>query len=852
VALACIAALACSGSDRHTSVAPVPGPRPLAPPGLRLPDGAVPLAYDVRLDIDPASEIFAGEVTIEVRLDRPADHVWLHVAQLSVMSAQWSTKTAHGALEVSDLAGEQMRAFRFGRVLAAGTVTLKLAYTGWAGGDQEGLFRQRDGAWYVFSQGEAVFARRILPCFDEPRFKTPWRVTLIVPRPLVALSNMPEESTRVVPGNKKEVVFARTAHDMPSYLLAVAVGPFELVDAGTVGRHSVPVRVAVRAGQGKRAGIVAERLGAVVEAMERYLDEPLPLTKLDLVGVPRFFGAMENPGLITFHETILLGDPRREAFANYFTYIAAHELAHQWFGNALTPAWWDHLWLSEAMASWFGDKVVRQLRAYDDVPLRGALARREAIEADRTGAAKPLWRHVKTTEEADEGFDSIAYAKGQLVLGTFESFVGEEAFQARIRGYVRKHLGGVVASADLVAAIGGSLAPAFARYANKPGTPLVELTLRCSGDGSGGKAVLEARAVDSVPLCVRHGTGKAAQRRCKLVSGADELELGSGCPPWIHGNPDAAYYHTRWIGPAPRGPSPRLLDLDPASRVVAGDDLAAAIHRGELSAATVLAELRAFTDSRDPYAQLGAAAIARAFDGVVDDAARPAWATWLAARFAERLAPDKKPLPAETEVTQALMTFVPPERFATAITRRSYDVLDRVLPDATGELPATLVALAAVHGGDRLFDRIASRARLLRDPEVRASWLATLGEFPAAQLPRALDLVVKGDLDPAVVWPAVVRYLARGTTRTAAWRLVKRRLDVIVRRMGTEAADVIDATATLCDASLRGEVADAFAPHVATITNGPERLARTLQAIDACIARRSVLGDVGAALAAAR
>jgi alanyl aminopeptidase len=843
-AFACAATLACSGPARTAK-------RPtadigLAPPGLRLPDTIVPVAYDLHLDIAPEIEIFQGEVAIEVRILAPTDHVWLHADHLAISKATWDG----GALTRATVPGEQMIAFRFGRVVEPGTVTLHFTFSGDTNGDQEGLFRQRANGWYVYSQGEAVFTRRITPCFDEPRFKTPWRVTLVVPKREVALANMPEVKTSVVE-SKKEIVFAPTP-PMPSYLLAIAVGPFELVDAGVVGRNKIPVRVAVPAGRAKRAGVVAARLPALVDAIEQYMDEPLPLAKLDLVVVPEFFGAMENPGLITFDEPIVIGDPKRESFANYFTFIAAHELSHQWFGNRITPAWWDDLWISEAFASWLGDKMVRGLHAYDDPSLRYALARREALDADREQGAKPLWRHVTTTAGADEGFDSIAYSKGQVVLSSIEAYVGADRFRTWVRSYLREHTDEVVTTdailASFATALGADVAAALKRYLSQPGTPVVELALRCDAK----PALVASTRGGVVPFCVAYGNGTTTTRACALVGASTELALGATCPSWVRANPDGASVHTRWTTNGPRGPSPPIADLDPLARIVAGDDLAASVRAGRLTAAAVVPELRALAGAGDAYAELGALSIARAIDPLVDDATRPAWVKWLGVRFSTRLAAEKKPpATAESEVVQALLGIVPAESFAPAVTRRAYAILDRTLPDMSGPMTPALVRLAAIHGGDRLFDRIATRARLLRNDDARDTWLESLGEFSTAQIQKAIALVTGPELPVDEAWGAVDRYLERPATQTVAWRAVKAALPAILRRMSaTEAAQVIDSTSHLCDKAARDEVAATFAGTTKRIDGGDAHLATALAAIDRCITLRGNLGNVAAALSA--
>jgi alanyl aminopeptidase len=143
-ALACATPLACSG-PAHTVKRPS-ADIGLAPPGLRLPATIVPVSYDLHLDIAPDAEIFQGEVAIEVRIVTPTDHVWLHADRLAISNATWDG----GALTRADVPGEQMVAFRFGRVVAPGSVTLHFTFSGDTNGDQEGLFRQRAGGWYVF------------------------------------------------------------------------------------------------------------------------------------------------------------------------------------------------------------------------------------------------------------------------------------------------------------------------------------------------------------------------------------------------------------------------------------------------------------------------------------------------------------------------------------------------------------------------------------------------------------------------------------------------------------------------------------------------------------------------------
>src|SRR5262249_330801 len=157
------------------------------------------------------------------------------------------------------------------------------------------------------------------------------------------------------------VRFAETK-PLPSYLVAFAVGPFGVVDAGKVGQ--APVRVITPRGKEPWARFAKESTGPVLALLEKYFGSPYPYEKLDVTALPPFGGAMENPGLITFRQSLILSRPDQEStgFRRAYASVAAHELAHQWFGDLVTTAWWDDLWLNEAFATWMTPKTMEQYR----------------------------------------------------------------------------------------------------------------------------------------------------------------------------------------------------------------------------------------------------------------------------------------------------------------------------------------------------------------------------------------------------------------------------------------------------------------------------------------------------------
>jgi len=816
--------------------------RPTAP-GLRLPDTATPLAYDLRLELDPDRESFRGTVEIRIRLRRPSDHVWLHVVELEIASASFRAGPRNGALAPLDIRNpDGMEAFGFGATLPEGELTLVFDYTGHFSRNDEGLFRQQAGGrWFLYSQAESMFARRILPCFDEPGWKPAWRVTLIVPGKQVALGNGPLVSDTLLADGRREIKLAEIA-PMPSYLLAVAVGPFVLVEAGRLGRARVPVRIAVAPGDERRVGIVAAKLPAVVEALERYVDQPLPWPKLDLVAVPRFFGAMENIGLVTFQSSILVGDPKSPARARRFIRFAAHELAHQWFGNVVTPAWWDDLWLSEGLSTWLGEKVSDELGGHDDRVLRGQLARLHALGADDAPDPRPLRRAITSTDDVDDRFDAISYEKGGAVLEMFERFVGTDAFRDAIRGYLRTRANASATAADFLAALGAvapnTVAP-FRAYLQRPGVPVVEIALRCAGATPA--IELHSRDGTGVPVCVRHAKGTGSARTCGIAGDRERISLGE-CPSWLIANAGGDGYY-RVATPTAGSQAP----MTPTEQLAYADDVAAALLRGELAAGEVLRELRALA-SRDQVSQLAALEIAEAIDPLVDDVTRPAWSRWLAARFANRIGKAAMlgaRTPVELQLRDRLAQLIGADRFEAATASASRTIVERAFANDHAP-PEYLLAIAAPRGGKLLFDRIVARAAAA--PDERQAWLLeALGAFGPDLAPRLVELVGDPRFKPGRVWPAVAAMLSRPQTRSAAWRAVRARLPQIVAQFAaSELPQVIEPLGSLCDATSRGEVALSFGANADDLLAAV--LMRTLASIDRCVLHHTRLGGLAAAL----
>ena len=483
LALAAVIALVLVAAEAVAqSAAPVPG--------LRLPRDVAPLTYDAKLRIDPGSDIFSGTIEIKVRVLEPVDLVWLNAKNLTIREARAVIPgPQEEAVAASTVPGnDNVIGLQFAKVLPAGEVRLWISYTGTIESvGAVGLFRQQEaGEWYAVTQFEPLDARRVFPSFDEPDRKAEWKLTLEVPAAMRAFSNMPVEGERAIATEWREVSFQRTP-PLPTYLIAFAVGAFDVRDGGKAGQNRTPISIITPKGRAAEAAYAAANTGAILAATEKYFGLPYPFPKLDLLAYPKstFGSAMENPGLITYTAQVLLARPDEMSpiFEQRFVGYTAHEIAHMWFGDYVTMAWWNDLWLNESFASWMASVITAELRP--DWPRAGWRSRQrsKAMEFDRLSSARRIRQPVTEYGEVRAAFDSITYAKGESILAMFEQWLGPEKFREGVRRYMAKFAWGNATAEDFFAALAatdGALVPAFQGFVERAGVPLLRVGLDCS------------------------------------------------------------------------------------------------------------------------------------------------------------------------------------------------------------------------------------------------------------------------------------------------------------------------------------------------------------------------------------
>ena len=464
---------------------------------FRLPTNVRPVRYKLTLTPDLERFTFAGEVSIEIDVVEATDSVTLNAADLEIAVAELTLEDG-AELPATVVIDEETEraAFQVGRILGPGKATLRIRFTGTLNDQLRGFYRSRyegpDGETrhLATTQFEATDARRAFPCWDEPAVKATFRVTLVVPSDLVAISNQPLESEAPAEGGRKALRFAESPR-MSTYLLAFLVGDLASVEAE--GPNGTTVRVWATRGKEQQGRFALEHSVKLLEYFNDYFGIPYPLPKMDHIAVPDFAaGAMENWGAITYREVALLFDPENSAAGTRqrILEIVSHEMAHMWFGDLVTMEWWDDLWLNESFASWMGDKAVDQL--YPEWNMWTQFVFQDTntgLSLDGLKNSHPIEVEVNDPAEIREMFDAISYSKGGATLRMLEDFLGPETFRRGLRRYIDRHKYGNARTEHLWDALeeasGKPVTAIMDTWIKQTGFPVLEVETISSGPETG-------------------------------------------------------------------------------------------------------------------------------------------------------------------------------------------------------------------------------------------------------------------------------------------------------------------------------------------------------------------------------
>lgn len=822
-------------------------------PTLRLTEGR-PLSYEVFLTVDPAKPDFSGEVRMTVDLGEARNSLLINSQGLVVTEALLEQGESHQRVTARQK-DEESLLLRWPKKVQ-GEQTIRIKYTGKLD-DQEtqGLFRQKEGDhWYLLSQFEDVDAREAFPCFDQPEFKTLWTLHITAPAGLAVFSNGPVQGVEEAAG-MQTLHFAPTP-PLPTYLVALAVGPFEVIDAGKAGKNQVPIRIAVPKGRGADASWAVQSTGPLLEAMEKWTDYPFPYEKLDVVTIPLpvAFGAMENAGMITMSQNLTVVKPEDENlfFRRSYAEVMAHELAHQWFGDLVTPVWWNDIWLNESFASWFGTKMVDQLWPEWHMDMDRVGSRSWVMGQDVLKSARQVRQPVESYADIREAFDAITYTKGQAVLEMVESWVGPQ-FQTGVQSYLKKYANKNADYNDFVSEItksaGRPTEPIFRSFIEQPGLPLVDMTLSCDGSArlelATSRLLGEERNTEqawSLPFCMRM---EGREDFCVVLDQPQQTIPLDHCPAWVVPNAHATGYYRV------NHDVEKVLRDAPLSRVERLNvlrDAEAMVEAGLAEPGPILALLPSLLARAEPEltgATLGI--VAGLDDQLVPADLRPNYAAFIRKHYGP-LATEVSFVPKPTDDTltrdlrPGLMELVGDIGEEATILSEARRLADQWLADRTGvepEVVGVVLRMAASHGDAALFARMKEEALKEQDRRRRGRILDAMGNFrDPALVEQGLVFALSKQLDIREAFGLFFGPLGDPIARQVLWDYVRTHMDDIEPQVPAIARSYIPYLGSaFCDATHRAEVESFFAPQVKRWPGGGRTLAQVLEEIDLCIVR---------------
>ncbi len=452
-----------------------------------------PEHYELNLSVDREKMTFSGHVTIDGnKVGRPAKRLTFHQNGLKIITAEIIKHDKKGDEEIllsrvnTHQSYNEVR-LHTEKILYPGRYSVKLEFSGKITRQMDGIypcFFKVDGEekMLIATQFESHHARKAFPCIDEPEAKAVFELSLNTPKDESVISNTPMKS-KTIKGQLQTTTFEPTPR-MSTYLLAFVFGEMHFEEAKT--KKGIIVRTWSTIAQPKEDLIYATSEAAnILDFLEGYFGIDYPLAKLDQVALPDFdAGAMENWGLITFREVLLLADPKNRSISSeqLISLVISHELSHQWFGNLVTMKWWDDLWLNESFAGLMehlGPSVLhpewQQWEHYTigDIPL--ITSRDIYSDIQSVGGTK-----VVDPDLIETLFDpAILYAKGARLLKMLREYIGDEDFVKGLHKYFKAHAFGNATREDLWKALseasGKDLQSLMLPWLTQPGMPVIHV-----------------------------------------------------------------------------------------------------------------------------------------------------------------------------------------------------------------------------------------------------------------------------------------------------------------------------------------------------------------------------------------
>ncbi len=522
----------------------------------------IPLNYKLSLEPDMEKFSFNGNLELTLESDEKTDVISLNALELDIHNCSLCNDDTIRDCVFDMDADSEIVAIKLPEAVL-GKFRLLIRYTGTINDKMAGFYRSQyasGGNVYpiAVTQFQESDARRAFPCFDHPEKKAVFDIELIIDEQLTAISNQDVESATLIEKNRKKIKFKQSPK-MSTYLVFWCVGQFSLIED----KEDKRVRVAYLPGMEPYVDFGLDFGKKALAYCEDYYGIAYPLSKLDLIAIPDFaFGAMENWGAITFRENLLLFYPgiTSRAGAERIAEVISHEMAHQWFGNLVTPSDWKFLWLNESFATYFGFGVVdhyhpswqtwSQFLSTQTNPalVRDAFLNTIPIEI-------PGGEHVVINTSTAP----IIYCKGGSILRQIKGFIGDEDFKKGVRFFLEKYKYDCATSRNLW--------EAFESASDKPVTQMIQTWIEQSGypivsaKREGGQLHLSQKRFSFQPndsdqiwqipvsISVRTDNGDWYQKKVLMDAESISVELGDKDAVYKINTRQTGFYRVKYTDP---------------------------------------------------------------------------------------------------------------------------------------------------------------------------------------------------------------------------------------------------------------------------------------------------------------
>ncbi len=830
----------------------------------RLPETARPENYKLTFTPDIENARFDAEETISIQILKPTSEITLNAVDIDFHDV---TITAGGTKQKATVTPEkekEMVVLGVEKPLAAGPATIHITYAGTLNSEMRGFYLGKDdqGRKYAATQFESTDARRAYPSFDEPAYKATFDITAVAPKGMVAISNQKVVSD-TADGDKHTVRFATTPK-MSSYLAALVVGNFEYVEGEQDG---IPIRVWATTGKKDMGKFALEAAQHILAYYDHYFGIKYPYGKLDLIGLPDFSaGAMENTACITFREVILLIDEKQGSvdLKKNIASVIAHEMAHQWFGDLVTMAWWDDIWLNEGFATWMESKPVEAWKPEWNVDLDDVSGTGGSLSVDSLANTRPIHQAAETPAEIQELFDGIAYGKTAAVLRMLEAYLGPETFRAGVNAYLQKHQYANASAVDFWdAQTKTSKKPVdqiMPTWVNQGGAPLVDVKTQCSGNStsvalSQQRYYYDRTKFDSpneqlwqIPLCLKGSADSTA--KCELLTKKEETFKLNGCSTWVLANANAKGYYR--VGFQPEAVHDLAKDaeakLSPGEKIAVQNDIWASVRVGREPVGDYLAFAQGLKSDRNRAVMedvLGRLDYIGEY--LVSDGDRDQFRSWMR----DYLTPAMKDVGWEPKSGDSDEQKTLRARLFNALGYDGRDpqalaearkIADQALVDPSSvdhELAGGAFRLAALNGDADFYDKLMTGLKSAKSPEIYYNDLFTLTEFTdPSLLQRTLDFAISPDVRSQDALQVIGSVLGNPAGRQLAWDFIRQHWPEMEKAGGPFASSsVVQATSVFCSPTMRDQVTEFFAAH--KVAGSERTYNQSIERINSCIDLKS-------------